>query len=91
MQNYFLSNGTSYEAVPRHNPDCEAIFKGDGPAITSPQMAMNTLSINKVLSHCDYQLQQILMFLKYIGTSTTSFTSRLQPMKSCFLCRLKVP
>jgi penicillin-binding protein 1C len=46
MQNYFLSNGTHYEAVPPHNPECEAIFIGDGPTITSP-LHGNEYIINK--------------------------------------------
>ncbi len=46
MQDYFLSNGTKYEAVPPHNPECEAIFKGDGPTITSP-LNGNEYIINK--------------------------------------------
>jgi penicillin-binding protein 1C len=36
MQDYFSNNGIAYQKVPPHNPDCEKIFKGDGPRITSP-------------------------------------------------------
>ena len=36
MQRYFDANGVAYQKVPPHNPDCEAVFKGEGPAITSP-------------------------------------------------------
>jgi penicillin-binding protein 1C len=36
MQAYFASNGISFQKIPPHNPNCEKIFKGDGPAITSP-------------------------------------------------------
>ncbi|MGN6402229.1 MAG: penicillin-binding protein 1C [Flavisolibacter sp.] len=36
MQAYFSQNGMSYQKIPPHNPDCEKIFKGNGPAITSP-------------------------------------------------------
>ena len=36
MQAYFSENGTAYEKVPAHNPNCELIFKGSGPSITSP-------------------------------------------------------
>lgn len=37
MQDYFRQNGIAYEAIPAHNPECEKIFRGEGPAITSPQ------------------------------------------------------
>ena len=37
MEIYFAERGIAYEAVPPHNPDCEKIFKGNGPAITSPR------------------------------------------------------
>lgn len=36
MQDYFLTNGIRFEAVPAHNPECERIFKGEGPRITAP-------------------------------------------------------
>jgi penicillin-binding protein 1C len=36
MQDYFNRNGIAYQKIPPHNPDCEKIFKGDGPRITSP-------------------------------------------------------
>jgi penicillin-binding protein 1C len=36
MQAYFFQNGMSYQKIPPHNPDCEKIFKGNGPIITSP-------------------------------------------------------
>lgn len=36
MQDHFNLNGISYQKIPPHNPDCEKIFKGDGPRITSP-------------------------------------------------------
>ena len=36
MQDYFNRNGIAYQKIPPHNPDCEKIFKGGGPRITSP-------------------------------------------------------
>ena len=36
MQDYFNQNGMVYKKIPVHNPGCEKIFKGNGPAITSP-------------------------------------------------------
>jgi penicillin-binding protein 1C len=36
MQDYFLTNNIVFQKVPAHNPDCEKIFRGDGPQITSP-------------------------------------------------------
>ncbi len=36
MQAYFSENGVAYEKIPPHNPECELIFKGNGPQITSP-------------------------------------------------------
>jgi penicillin-binding protein 1C len=36
LQAYFSENGMKYEKIPPHNPDCEKIFKGNGPSITSP-------------------------------------------------------
>jgi len=37
MQLYFDGKGMKYEMLPPHNPDCERIFRGEGPAITSLQ------------------------------------------------------
>jgi penicillin-binding protein 1C len=37
MQDYFRQNGVAFETIPTHNPSCEKIFRGEGPAITSPQ------------------------------------------------------
>ncbi|MFL5739245.1 MAG: penicillin-binding protein 1C [Flavisolibacter sp.] len=36
MQDYFNRNGIPYQKVPPHNPDCERIFAGEGPRISSP-------------------------------------------------------
>jgi penicillin-binding protein 1C len=36
MQEYYSNNDISFQKIPPHNPDCEKIFRGDGPAITSP-------------------------------------------------------
>ncbi|MDP9229577.1 MAG: penicillin-binding transpeptidase domain-containing protein, partial [Bacteroidota bacterium] len=46
MQAYFMENGISYQKIPEHNPDCEKIFKGNAPAITSPTNSTEYL-INK--------------------------------------------
>lgn len=36
MQAWFEENKIAYTKVPPHNPDCETIFKGNAPGITSP-------------------------------------------------------
>jgi penicillin-binding protein 1C len=36
MQDYLAQNGISYQKIPPHNPDCEKIFKGNGPSIIAP-------------------------------------------------------
>ena len=36
IQNYYHQNNIAYQKIPPHNPDCERIFKGEGPVITSP-------------------------------------------------------
>jgi penicillin-binding protein 1C len=36
MQAWMEENRMSYEKIPAHNPDCELIFKGNAPLITSP-------------------------------------------------------
>ena len=36
MQTYFASQNQGYELIPPHNPECEKIFRGNGPGITSP-------------------------------------------------------
>ena len=36
MQAWYRENNISYEKIPPHNPDCEKIFKGSAPVITSP-------------------------------------------------------
>ncbi|HEY1115206.1 MAG TPA: penicillin-binding protein 1C, partial [Chitinophagaceae bacterium] len=37
MQEYFRQNGIAYASIPAHNPECEKIFRGEGPSIISPQ------------------------------------------------------
>ena len=46
MQQYFFTNNIAFEMVPPHNPECEIIFKGNGPTITSP-LNGNEYYINK--------------------------------------------
>jgi penicillin-binding protein 1C len=36
MQSWFEENHIAYEKIPPHNPECELIFKGAAPQITSP-------------------------------------------------------
>jgi penicillin-binding protein 1C len=36
MQAWMEDNRIAYTKIPPHNPDCEIIFKGNAPAITSP-------------------------------------------------------
>ncbi len=36
MQSWFEENRIAYQKIPTHNPECELIFKGAAPAITSP-------------------------------------------------------
>ena len=36
MQSWFEDNRIAYTKIPSHNPDCELIFKGNAPFITSP-------------------------------------------------------
>ena len=36
MEAYMTEHGISYERIPPHNPDCEKIFRGNGPSITAP-------------------------------------------------------
>ena len=36
MQTYFDQNNIAYEKIPQHNPECEKLFKENGPLITYP-------------------------------------------------------
>ncbi|MFL5788645.1 MAG: penicillin-binding protein 1C, partial [Flavisolibacter sp.] len=36
LQDYYMQKGISFQKIPPHNPNCEKIFKGDGPVITFP-------------------------------------------------------
>jgi penicillin-binding protein 1C len=36
MQDYFSQHSIAYNRIPPHNPECEKVFKGSGPFITSP-------------------------------------------------------
>ncbi len=36
MQAWFEENNVVYQKIPGHNPDCDMIFKGNAPVITSP-------------------------------------------------------
>lgn len=40
MQSWMDDNRIAYEKIPAHNPECELIFKGNAPAITSPANGM---------------------------------------------------
>lgn len=46
MQEWFKENKIAYDRIPEHNPDCETIFKGAAPVITSPSNGTEYL-INK--------------------------------------------
>jgi penicillin-binding protein 1C len=46
MQAWYADNRISFEKIPPHNPDCEMIFKGNAPNITSPTNGTEYL-INK--------------------------------------------
>lgn len=46
MQSWFEDNRIVYQKIPSHNPDCEMIFKGNAPFITSPTNGTEYL-INK--------------------------------------------
>ncbi|MDF2189446.1 penicillin-binding protein 1C [Paraflavitalea sp. CAU 1676] len=37
MQQYYEEHRIAYEKIPAHNPDCEKVFSGRAPAITSPR------------------------------------------------------
>ncbi|MCU7548372.1 penicillin-binding protein 1C [Chitinophagaceae bacterium LB-8] len=36
MQDFYEANSIAYQKIPPHNPECEKIFRGDAPVITSP-------------------------------------------------------
>ena len=36
MQAYFEQNNIAYQKIPPHNPECEKVFRENGPAITFP-------------------------------------------------------
>ena len=36
LQEYYQVNHIAYQKIPPHNPDCENVFRGDGPLIMSP-------------------------------------------------------
>ncbi len=36
MQDFMLTNNVAFDRMPPHNPDCEKVFQGEGPNITSP-------------------------------------------------------
>src|SRR5436189_2558780 len=46
MQSWFEDHKIAYQKIPPHNPDCETIFKGNAPTITSPSNGSEYL-INK--------------------------------------------
>jgi penicillin-binding protein 1C len=46
MQAWFEENKIAFQKIPPHNPDCEIIFKGNAPSITSPSNGSEYL-INK--------------------------------------------
>ena len=46
MQAWFEDHKIAYQKIPAHNPDCETIFKGNAPTITSPSNGSEYL-INK--------------------------------------------
>ena len=36
LQEYYTKKDISFQKIPPHNPECEQVFKGEGPLITSP-------------------------------------------------------
>ncbi|HEV7621119.1 MAG TPA: penicillin-binding protein 1C, partial [Flavisolibacter sp.] len=36
MQDYYISNSIAFQKIPPHNPNCDKLFKGEGPVIISP-------------------------------------------------------
>lgn len=46
MEEYYTSHSMVFQKLPPHNPDCEKIFRGNGPAIISP-LNGNEYFINK--------------------------------------------
>ncbi|HEX7844833.1 MAG TPA: penicillin-binding protein 1C, partial [Chitinophagaceae bacterium] len=46
MQSWMEDNRIAYDKIPPHNPDCELVFKGNAPFITSPANGTEYL-INK--------------------------------------------
>ena len=46
MREYYLTGNKAFEKLPPHNTECEIIFKGNGPNITSPVNG-NEYYINK--------------------------------------------
>lgn len=36
MQSYLATQSAYYSSIPKHNPECDKIFKGNGPNINSP-------------------------------------------------------
>jgi penicillin-binding protein 1C len=47
MQAWFEEHKISYQKIPPHNPDCEIIFKGNAPTITSPSNGSEYLMSKK--------------------------------------------
>jgi penicillin-binding protein 1C len=37
LQQYYTERNTAFDNVPPHNPECEKIFRGNGPAVLSPR------------------------------------------------------
>ena len=47
MQQYYDEHRIAYEKIPVHNPNCEKIFVGGAPAITSPRNGAEYLISSK--------------------------------------------
>lgn len=47
MQQYYDERRIAYEKIPVHNPDCEKVFVGGAPAITSPRNGAEYLISSK--------------------------------------------
>jgi len=47
MQAWFEDHKIAYQKIPPHNPDCETIFKGNAPTITSPSNGSEYLMSKK--------------------------------------------
>ena len=89
MQEYYTKKDIAFQKIPPHNPECEQIFKGEGPKITSPVNGTEYYINSKDPEPILLTARPATMYLNCIGILMTSFIKQQMLVKDNFLFQKK--